>query len=942
MSALLKRFWTDHRLASVTSLALLFLGLLIKPWTLVLVLAVAFGGPLLQRLESFSTSPFAGWRRSNWVALALLVGAALLALTGKSGGQGALILALLPVAWVLVTDRGVLRGTNSAATGPATRAAIEPGITAPPAPDPDTAPPAVQTQAQTPLAGNELLNRIRELGDIGKSDLVRACGYVSTKADGGERLNFTAFYEALLEAKGASLGSSSSQVETNESISESNRGSDDDSLPSAEEIAAKVITYLDEIVDENIDDFDSDGSYKVRPDYGYGKFYLDSVDGSYDMSLQGLIHYIMHEEDIYEEFLNQVQLNAVQRCIDEYPEAIYAVDTSEGNGEEVESLLDDIYYRCINHVAKRLKSADLDIEAFADYLSEDEDGEDDDNSDLDYTGASTSEDLRQTEQGETALTKSESKPLGINNSAGAFSLSVIKSKISKPDDDGDISIDLELSLESHSDEDVELVGSKLVVLTASGLPLLEREDEHDLLITNGSTEVISLYSGYFKASQIAGSPASETQVLVQLTPCGCRFTELPVVEIPTSGEISGIPEKIEVQPEIQLQGFSILRSKPDDEGNCQLEFKGLVTSGSKSALSKLVVSIRIQDRNGREIESTEWSDKVSPSSTVCLDTSLWGIKPSRLEGAKAHVSFKSFHPLGNQELSWCVGSKPKPTEADVSQRTSGQRGLEEQASGTPGPADRAGSLPAKVMENATSNNFDLAIKSARYSSPDEDGDTRYEVGYSVINQSDQTIELLLSRLFVLHPSGLVVATTQDESEDMAESGESISATSSTWGTSVKELDGDASSAQLMLQVTACSCSFVELGEIECPASGRATTLEPSDQDSNRLVVEAITITAEPPDEGECCIRIKALVRNKTDLSFPRAVLSTKLMSASGRELDDTYSQEEIHPNSQIVLEDSFWGVKENRINSAKLQFSLKAFAAVDNSTIVTRDLSLED
>ena len=38
-----------------------------------------------------------------------------------------------------------------------------------------------------------------------KSDLVRACGYVSTK-NGGERLNFTAFYEALLEAKGVNLG----------------------------------------------------------------------------------------------------------------------------------------------------------------------------------------------------------------------------------------------------------------------------------------------------------------------------------------------------------------------------------------------------------------------------------------------------------------------------------------------------------------------------------------------------------------------------------------------------------------------------------------------------------------------------------------------------------------------------------------------------------------
>ena len=56
------------------------------------------------------------------------------------------------------------------------------------------------------LTGSDLLNKVKDLGDVSKSDLVRACGYVSTKNDGGERLNFTAFYEALLEAKGVSLG----------------------------------------------------------------------------------------------------------------------------------------------------------------------------------------------------------------------------------------------------------------------------------------------------------------------------------------------------------------------------------------------------------------------------------------------------------------------------------------------------------------------------------------------------------------------------------------------------------------------------------------------------------------------------------------------------------------------------------------------------------------
>ena len=58
------------------------------------------------------------------------------------------------------------------------------------------------------LTGSDLLSKVKELGDVSKSDLVRACGYVSTKKNGGERLNFTAFYEALLEAKGVNLGDS--------------------------------------------------------------------------------------------------------------------------------------------------------------------------------------------------------------------------------------------------------------------------------------------------------------------------------------------------------------------------------------------------------------------------------------------------------------------------------------------------------------------------------------------------------------------------------------------------------------------------------------------------------------------------------------------------------------------------------------------------------------
>ena len=60
------------------------------------------------------------------------------------------------------------------------------------------------------LTGAELLTKVKELGDASKTDMATACGYVSKKKDGSDRVNFTAFYEALLSAKGVELGGSSS------------------------------------------------------------------------------------------------------------------------------------------------------------------------------------------------------------------------------------------------------------------------------------------------------------------------------------------------------------------------------------------------------------------------------------------------------------------------------------------------------------------------------------------------------------------------------------------------------------------------------------------------------------------------------------------------------------------------------------------------------------
>lgn len=55
------------------------------------------------------------------------------------------------------------------------------------------------------LTGPALLAKVDELNTKGanKTTLARETGYVSTTAEGKTRTNFTGFYEALLQAKGA-------------------------------------------------------------------------------------------------------------------------------------------------------------------------------------------------------------------------------------------------------------------------------------------------------------------------------------------------------------------------------------------------------------------------------------------------------------------------------------------------------------------------------------------------------------------------------------------------------------------------------------------------------------------------------------------------------------------------------------------------------------------
>lgn len=61
------------------------------------------------------------------------------------------------------------------------------------------------TTASEPLRGKALLNKLKEVSHLSKSEKAKACGYVTKTKNDGERVDFTAFLEAILEAQGVTV-----------------------------------------------------------------------------------------------------------------------------------------------------------------------------------------------------------------------------------------------------------------------------------------------------------------------------------------------------------------------------------------------------------------------------------------------------------------------------------------------------------------------------------------------------------------------------------------------------------------------------------------------------------------------------------------------------------------------------------------------------------------
>ena len=120
---------------------------------------------------------------------------------------------------------------------------------------------------------------------------------------------------------------------------------------------ADVVKFLEKLIEKNKGNFKKQGDFVVRPGIAYDRFDLTAVQGSYDMSLQGLVHHFLYAKGHYKKLLPADEFKKCEATVKKHPESIYGPE----DNQDVQDTLDEIHNAALMAVGRKLKSLKFEI-----------------------------------------------------------------------------------------------------------------------------------------------------------------------------------------------------------------------------------------------------------------------------------------------------------------------------------------------------------------------------------------------------------------------------------------------------------------------------------------------------------------------------------------------------------------------------------------------------
>ena len=220
---------------------------------------------------------------------------------------------------------------------------------------------------------------------------------------------------------------------------------------------------------------------------------------------------------------------------------------------------------------------------------------------------------------------------------------------------------------------------------------------------------------------------------------------------------------------------------------------------------------------------------------------------------------------------------------------------------------------------------DIEITDVFAKGPDDDGDLRVTVKYSVTNNTDIDWEFYETRCQLFSANGLIVDETRDTSEMTISTGCTEDLEASFWSIKAHALGAYPEKAHAVVTFTASEFAQQKLGEVKIPENPfEVAPIKPAKIDNLLSLVTCSLWKTEPDSDKDCRVEIKAFIQNHTLLHLPEVKMLAKITDAKGREVTDASGYEEMRPATIAVISGSGY-TKEKKLVGANAELTLRAY-----------------
>ena len=210
-----------------------------------------------------------------------------------------------------------------------------------------------------------------------------------------------------------------------------------------------------------------------------------------------------------------------------------------------------------------------------------------------------------------------------------------------PDSDGDLSVEIKVSITNLSGSDWDQVNTRTQLISASGF-IEETSDTHDLSIEDGATEEFEMNFYGVKARPFMANPEL-TKTIINVVACSVTSKKLTEFALPeNSFEVVRI-EPCEISESVRLLSGGIWRTDPDDDKDVRVEAKWLVQNLTDTHIPEVRFTAEVVGKPGAEIGDAGGYEELRPSVSAVISGSTYS-KEKKLKGALVQIGARVMSP----------------------------------------------------------------------------------------------------------------------------------------------------------------------------------------------------------------------------------------------------------------------------------------------------------